>query len=134
MSRPLFRPSRYQWIWLAAVGGGALAYAFYMRYSVLQVSSVSIACESGENSWLCLSRKATIAMFTPMAFGGAAVVAALLNLIHPSIVLGTLAVLAGALGLVLYNTALSALAFALLILSLARPAPEPLAPPAPEAE
>jgi hypothetical protein len=124
MARPLFRPSRYQWIWLAVAGGAALAYAFYMRYSVIQESAVGIACESGEDSWLCLSRKMTIAMFTPMAFGGAALVAALLNMIHPSIVLTTLVVLAGGLGVVLYNTVLSALAFGLLILSLARPLPE----------
>mgnify|MGYP003334587914 FL=1 len=124
MPRPLYRPSRYQWIWLAAAGGGALAYALYMRYSVLQVSSVSIACESGDPSWTCMARKALIAVFTPMAFGGAALVAAVLNMIHPSIVLSTLVMVAGGLGIVLYNTALSALAFALFILSLARPAPE----------
>src|SRR5262245_20583464 len=109
MARPLFRPSRYQWIWLAVAGGSALAYAFYMRYSVLQVSTVSIACESGDPSWTCMARKTLIAIFTPMAFGGAALVAALLNMIHPSIVLSTLVVIAGGLGIVLYNTALSAL-------------------------
>jgi hypothetical protein len=37
----------------------------------------------------------------------------------------TLGLLAGGAGLVLYNGGLSALALALLILSLARPAPEP---------
>ena len=71
-----------------------------------------------------MARKATIAMFTPMAFGGAALVAAVLNMIHPSIVLSTLIVIAGGLGIVFYNAALSALAFALFILSLARPLPE----------
>ena len=124
MSRPLFRPSFYKWIWLAAAAAGAIGYAYYMRYSVIQNSTVGIACEGGDPSWLCLSRKITIAMFTPMAFGGAALVAAILNMIHPSIVLCTLVVVAGGLGAVLYNTALSALAFALLILSLARPLPE----------
>jgi hypothetical protein len=134
MARRLFRPSRYQWLWLAFAGGSALAYAFYMRYNVLQVSAVSIACETGDQSWTCLARKTLITIFTPMAFGGAALVAAGLNLIHPSIVLSTIVVVAGGFGIVLYNTALSAIAFGLLILSLARPAPESLVPSATEAE
>ena len=124
MSRPLYRPSLYQWIWLAVSGGAALAFAFYLRYRVLEVPAVSIACESGGEGWHCMARKAAIAMFTPMAFGGAALVAAVLNMIHPSIVLSTLVVFSGGLGLVFYNAALSALAFALFILSLARPLPE----------
>ncbi|MEW6449833.1 MAG: hypothetical protein AB1490_04225 [Pseudomonadota bacterium] len=124
MSRPLFRPSRYKWIWLAVSAGAALAFAFYLRFRVLEVPAVSIACESGDEAWHCMARKAVIAMFTPMAFGGAALVAAVLNMIHPSIVLSTLIVVAGGLGIVFYNAALSALAFALFILSLARPLPE----------
>ena len=124
MSRPLYRPSLYKWIWLAVSGGAALAFAFYLRYRVLEVPPVSIACESGGEGWHCMARKAVIAVFTPMAFGGAALVAAVLNMIHPSIVLSTLIVFAGGLGIVFYNAALSALAFALFILSLARPLPE----------
>ena len=72
MSRPLYRPSRNQWIWLAVSGGAALAFAFYLRYRVLEVPAVSIACESGGEGWHCMARKAAITMFTPMAFGGAA--------------------------------------------------------------
>ena len=60
-----------------------------------------------------------------MVFGFVALGAALLNLLRPSLVLCALALIAAGFGLVLYNAALSALAVALLILSLARPAPEP---------
>jgi len=57
-------------------------------------------------------------------FGIVALGAALLNLLRPSVVFWALALLAGDAGIVLYNTALSALAMALLILSLARSVPE----------
>jgi hypothetical protein len=50
--------------------------------------------------------------------------AALLNLLRPSVVLWAIALAAGGAGIVLYNAALSSLAVALLILSLARPVPE----------
>ena len=49
--------------------------------------------------------------------------AAVLNLLRPSIVLCAVAARRRGFGIVLYNAALSALAVALLILSLARPAP-----------
>jgi hypothetical protein len=44
-----------------------------------------------------------------------------LNVVRPSIVLFAVALAASAFGIVLYNVPLSALAVALLILSLARP-------------
>jgi hypothetical protein len=44
---------------------------------------------------------------------------------RPSIVLCTIALIAIGFGLVLYNASLAALAVALLVFSLARPAPEP---------
>jgi hypothetical protein len=50
--------------------------------------------------------------------------AALLNLVRPSLVLVTVALAGAGFGLVLHNADLSGLAVALLILSLARPAPE----------
>ena len=50
---------------------------------------------------------------------------AALNLLRPSIVLVTVALAATAFGLVLHNANLAGLAAAMLILSLARPAPAP---------
>jgi hypothetical protein len=52
-----------------------------------------------------------------------ALVAALLNLIRPSVVLLAIGLAAGGFGLVLHNAGLAGLAAGLLILSLARPAP-----------
>jgi hypothetical protein len=58
-------------------------------------------------------------------FGWVALAAALLNLVRPSIALIWVALAATAFGLVLHNADLAGLAAALLILSLARPAPAP---------
>lgn len=124
MNRPLFLPSPRQALGLAAIAAAALGYALYLRYQVIEQSAVGIACETAR-TWLCSSRKTAIALFTPSVFGLVAIGAALLNLVRPSFVLCAATVLAGGFGIVLYNVALSALAAALLILSLARPAPEP---------
>ena len=124
MSRPLFRPTLRQAACLAVIAAAALAYGFVTRYRLIEQSAVGIACEGGDPSWLCANRRAAIALFTPQAFGIAALGAAGLNLLRPSVVFWALALLAGGAGIVLYNTALSALAIALLILSLARPVPE----------
>ena len=125
MSRPLFLPSLRQAAWLAAIAVLAIGYALYLRHQVIEQSALGIACEVGSKSWLCASRNAAIKLFTPGVFGLVAIGAALLNLLRPSVVLCAVALIAGGLGIVLYNVALSALATALLILSLARPAPEP---------
>jgi hypothetical protein len=125
MSRPLFRPSLRQAAWLVAIALFSIGYALHLRYQAIEQSTVGITCEVGSKSWLCASRNAAISLFTPGVFGLVAIGAALLNLVRPSFVLCALALTAGGLGIVLYNVALSALAIALLILSLARPAPEP---------
>jgi hypothetical protein len=124
MTRPLHRPSPRQAIVLAVLAAFALGYGFYLRYEVIEQSAIGIACESGGASWLCASRRTTIALFTQEAFGIVALGAALLNLVRPSVVFWAIALLAGGAGIVLYNVALSALAATFLILSLARPVPE----------
>jgi hypothetical protein len=123
--RPLYRPTRRQTAVLAAIAAVALACGFYMRYRLVEQSSVGIACQSGSQDLACSIRGVAITLFTASVFGFTALVAALLNLWRPSIVLIALALLAAGIGIVLYNVALSALALALLILSLARRAPEP---------
>ena len=125
MRRPLFCPSRRQIAWLAAVMTASIGYALYLRHQVIEQSTVGIACTATPQTWLCTSRRAAIMLFTPSAFGIVALAASLLNLVRPSFVLCTIALMAAGFGIVLYNVALSALAVALLILSLARPEPEP---------
>jgi len=77
------------------------------------------------NTWLCVTRQITIALFTYSVFGWSAVIVAALNLLRPSLMLFGVALAAACCGVVLYNTALSALAAGLLVLSFARRAPEP---------
>lgn len=123
MSRP-FIPSARQTNWLLAVGFSSLGYALYLRYQAIEQSTLAISCQDGLQTWLCLTRKTVIALFQNDVFGWAAIAAAVLNLLRPSIVLFAVALSAAGFGIVLYNTTLSALAVALLLLSLARPVPE----------
>jgi hypothetical protein len=124
MRRTLYRPSRRQAVCLALIAAAALGYGFVMRYGLVENSSIGIACGTTRATWICASRNTAIALFTPQAFGGVALGAALLNLLRPSIPIWAITLASGGAGIVLYNTALSALAVALLIISLARPAPE----------
>jgi hypothetical protein len=121
----LFLPSLRASIALLIVGCCSLGYALYLRYRVIEPSTVGLACGAGLDSGLCLTRRYTIGLFQNSVFGGTAMAAAVLNLLHPSLVFFTLALATAAFGLVLYNVALSALAVALLAVSFARRAPEP---------
>jgi hypothetical protein len=120
-----FLPSARQTNWLLIVGFVSLGQALYLRYLAIEYAQVSLACQGGLDTWLCTTFRLTIVLYTHAVFGWVALVAALLNLLRPSLVLVTVALVATAFGLVLHNAALAALAAALLMLSLARPAPEP---------
>jgi hypothetical protein len=109
---------------LLLVGGFvSLGYALYLRYLVIEQSTIGLACEAGLDTWLCLTRKIVMPLFKYSVFGGLAFALALLNLLRPSLVLFAVALAVSGVGVVLYNVGLSALAVALLILSLARRAP-----------
>jgi hypothetical protein len=125
MGRPLFLPSPKLVASLAAIALGAIGCALYVRYQMIEQPAVGIGCEASPNTWLCSIRRTAILLYAPSVFGLVALGAALLNLVRPAAVLWAIALAAGGFGIVLYNVALSALAMALLILSLARPAPEP---------
>jgi hypothetical protein len=119
----LFLPTARQTNWLLIVGFVALGEALYLRYLAIEHTQVSLACQGGLNTWLCATFRLTIVLFEHSVFGWVALVAAALNLLRPSLVLVSLALAAAAFGLVLHNAGLAGLAVALLILSLARPAP-----------
>jgi hypothetical protein len=121
-ARRLFRPTARQLIVIAPLGLLALGYAFYMRYGVIQDTPTGLACDGGLKTVLCETRSAAITLYERSAFGTVAIGAALINLVRPGLVLFVLGMVAAAVGIVLYNVVLSALAVALLILSLARPA------------
>jgi len=121
----LFLPSASQVNWLLAIGFLAVGQALYLRYLAIEYAPVALACQAGLDTWLCATFRLTIALFNHSAFGFLAVIAAALNLLRPSVVLVAVGLAASGFGLVLHNANLAGLAVALLILSLARPAPAP---------
>ena len=123
MQAPRFLPNPRATQWLLIVGFLAVGEALYLRYLAIEYAPVSLACQAGLKTWLCTSFRLAIALYNYSVFGYVALVAALLNLVRPSIVLMTVALAAAGFGLVLHNADLSGLALAVLILSLARPAP-----------
>ncbi len=120
----LFAPSAAELNWVISIGFVALGYALYMRYLVIQQSSVGLACDLGLDTWLCLSRKVAAALFDRYVFGWVSLGAAVLNLIRPSVPLFTIALVFTAFGIVLYNASLSGFAAALLVMCFARPVTE----------
>ena len=120
----LFLPTARATNWLLIVGFSAMGYALYMRYLAIEQSTVGLACGAGLNTWLCFSRKIVIALYQNTVFGWTALVLAAINLVRPSLVTFGLGVAAVCLGIVLYNIELSGVAAGLLVLSLARRAPE----------
>jgi hypothetical protein len=118
-----FFPTARQTNWLLIVGFLAVGEALYVRYLAIEYAPVSLACQGGLQSWLCTTFRAVIVLYSHSVFGWVALGAAVLNLIRPSLFLMTVALAAAGFGLVLHNTDLAGLAAALLIMSLARPAP-----------
>ena len=121
----LFLPTARQTNWLLVIGFLALGEAIYLRYLAIEYATVALACQAGLQTWLCTTFRVVISLFNHSAFGWIALAAALLNLLRPSVVLVAVAIAAAAFGLVLHNADLSGLAVALLVVSLARPAPAP---------
>jgi hypothetical protein len=125
MRRPLFRPTARQTNWLLIVAFLSVGEAMYIRYLVAENSTAELACHAGLKTWLCGTFALTTVLYNHEVFGAVALIAALLNLIRPSIVLTALALAAAGFGIVQHNADLAALAAGVLILSLARPAPAP---------
>jgi len=126
MQPRLFLPTARATNWLLLAGLLAFGQALYLRYLALEYAPVALACQVGLNTWLCATFRLTIVLYQHAVFGWVALAAAVLNLVRPSILLVAVALVASAasaFGLVLHNAGLAGLAAALLILSLARPAP-----------
>lgn len=123
MKKIPFRLTPYQVQWLMVVGFLTLGYALYVRYLVVEFSTVALACDAGLQTLPCKARALATVLFKNSVFGLTALVIAALNFIRPSIVLLTVGLVAACLGIVLYNIVLSGLAIGLFILGFARPAP-----------
>jgi hypothetical protein len=117
----LFLPSKRALAALAVLGLAALGAALYLRYAIIQNSAMGLACEAGEESLTCKLRLAVILAFVQGALGWVALIAAGVQLWRPNVAAFTTGLVFAMFGLVLYNTRVSALAVALLVLSLARP-------------
>jgi hypothetical protein len=122
--RPRFLPSARATNWLLTIGFAALLSAFYLRYLVVENSTVGLACDAGRDSAVCHARFVATRLFRAQVFGFVALGAALLNLIRPALPLFAIAIVATAFGLVLYSTSLAGIAAGLMIMSFARPARE----------
>jgi hypothetical protein len=123
MTKKPFRLTPYQVQWLMVVGFVTIGYALYVRYLVVEFSTVALACDAGLQSLPCKARALATVLFKNSVFGIVALVIAGLNFIRPSIVLLTVGLVAACLGIVLYNVVLSGLAIGLFILGFARAAP-----------
>jgi hypothetical protein len=102
------------------LAAASLAAALYLRYGLIQNTPIGLACEAGERSVTCAVRLVFTTLFGLSVFGWTAIAAALLQLWRPSTLAFAIGLIAACFGIVLYNTRLSALAVALLVLSLAR--------------
>ena len=97
----------------------------YLRYRALEIADVSIACQAGLQTWLCGTFRLVTVLSKYSAFGAIALAAAVIHLMRPALPIFAISLAAAGFGIVLHNPMLSALAGALLIVSLARPAPAP---------
>jgi hypothetical protein len=123
MKKKPFRLTAYQVQWLMVVVFVTIGYALYVRYLVIEFSTVALACDAGLQTVTCKARALATVLFKHQVFGIVALVIGALNFIRPSIVLLTGGLVAACLGIVLYNIALAGLAIGLFILGFARPAP-----------
>ena len=123
MKKVPFRLTPYQVQFLLIVGFVTVGYALYLRYLAIEFSSVALACDVGLQTMICRMRLLATYLFKNSVFGVVALVIAVLHVMRPSIVLLTGGVVAGGLGIVLYNISLSGIAIGLLIFGFARPAP-----------
>jgi len=123
MEPALFLPTARHLNWLLLIALLSLGEALYLRYLAIEYAPVSLACQAGLDTWLCATFRLVIVLFNHSAFGWVALAAAVLNLLRPSILLVGVALAAIPFGLVLHNAGLAGLAAALLLLTLARPAP-----------
>jgi hypothetical protein len=121
--RGTYHPGKKGALALLGVAAAAFALAAYIRYGMVEPSSVGLECDTGVNSTLCIVRRVFVNLFTLSAFGIGALAAALLALLRPATLIVAVALALGIQGSVLYNTGLSAVALSLLPLVLARRAP-----------
>lgn len=119
----LFRPGPRTLNWLIPLGMGAVGWALYIRYMVVEQTLVRLACEAGLESAQCYTRTAVLALYLWNVFGAIALAAALVQLLKPSVATFAVGMVFSAFALVFHNEIAGALAAMLLLMSFARPGP-----------
>lgn len=115
LSLPWRRLALMLGLFLATAGAAAL-----IRFQLVELSQVALACDAGGESAGCLLRRGAIALFSRDLFGWAALLGGLLLLAWPRWWLLALTLTAAAFGLLLYNSELAALGLTLVLLAPAR--------------
>lgn len=123
MTDTLFRPGPKALNWLIPLGMGAVGWAMYMRYLVVEPALVGLACEAGLESAQCYGRAAIIALYLWNVFGAAALISAAVQFAKPSLAAFAVGLVFCGLALVFQNEIAGGLGAMLLILSFARPGP-----------
>lgn len=127
-----FLPSPRATNLLVAIGFMSLGYAMYVRYMLIETSSVALECDAGLAAAHCTVRTISMFFFQNQLFGIAALILAAVHLFRPNTYVFAAALSLTGLGLVLYNNGCAAIAFALLVVSFARPVAANMPPPEPE--
>ena len=124
-----FLPSPRATNFLVAVGFMSFGYAMYVRYMLIEASPVALECDAGLAAAHCTVRTISMFLFQNQLFGIAAFVLAAVHLLRPNIYAFAAALGLTGFGLVLYNNGCAAIAFALLVVSFARPVAANMPPP-----
>lgn len=124
-----FLPSPRATNLLVAVGLLSLGYAMYVRYLLIESSPVGLDCDAGLAATQCTVRAVSMFFFKNQLLGVAALALAAFHLFRPNVYVFAAALSLTGLGLVLYNNGCAAIAFALLVVSFARPAAASTTPP-----
>jgi hypothetical protein len=110
-------------IWIASlmvVAVLALIIAYYVRYELVEPTSMGAFCEATTTHWRCQIRQAIIALLTDHRLGFLAIALAALGLLFGLSALGWCAWFLAATGFVLYNAELAAPSLLLAGVALAR--------------
>lgn len=129
MSGRSFLPSPRATNLLVAIGFLSLGCALYVRYMLIETASVGLECDAGLALFRCDVRSVSMPLFQNQLFGIGALALAAIHLYRPNLYVFGAALALTALGLVLYNNGLAAIAFAFLAVSFVRPAAASTTPP-----
>ena len=130
----LYLPTPRETNLLILLGFAAFAYALYLRFLVIDASSIEFACAEGLARAVCGLRRTVIELRDLQFFGGLALVSAIIHFVRPRFAALAIGVAAALFGLILRNTGVSALAAAILITGFARSAHSDKSTPTPAAE